>query len=565
MPDHIMRSGIVVASLLLAGSVLAQTAPDAGSLLREAERQPRALPQPGPQAVPQTPAAPDAAAVRFTVKAFRLTGNTLIPESELLPVLAPWIGKEVSFADLQQAVNAIANEYRKRGWFARPQLPAQDVSEGIVTINILEGKLGAVRIDDGGKELRLQRNIVTDTMTARQQPGDLLNLEYLERGSNLLNDTPGVAAATILTAGSGPAETDAVVKVADKPLLAGTAQIDNTGSRSTGDKKLTLSLNVDNPSGTGDQIALNGNASQGSIYLKLGYSIAIGNDGLRAGINTSALQYKLVGPDFEQLKSKGDAQTYGINLNYPLLRTGTRNIALGAALDRKDYYNEANQVATSAKRIHAALVSLTGDMLDGLGSGGMTLWGVNLTLGDVDLSANRTNQNSDRTGPRTEGSYHKLGANLARLQRLTDKATLWASITGQIAGKNLDSSEKMALGGPSGVRAYPVMEASGDEGWQATLEARYNLTPEWQVTAFYDHGRIRRDHDSNYTGALTPTVGTLKGVGVALGWNQPGKFALRAAFGRRLGDNPFRTLATGKDQDGSYDKNRLWLTSIVYF
>ncbi len=554
-------------TLLLAASSFAhaQTSPDAGALLRESERQPRALPQPGPQAVPQAPLQMPADGARVVVKGFRLTGNTLIPEAELQTVVQPWIGREAGLADLQQAANAIANEYRRRGWFVRPQLPAQDVSEGLIHIHILEGRLGAVRIDDGGKEMRLESRIVTETMTARQQPGDPLNLDHLERSSNILNDTPGVAAATILTAGSGPAETDALVKVQDKPLVAGTTQYDNTGARSTGEGKLTISLAFDNPTGIGDQISLNANGSDGSHYAKLGYSLPVGNDGLRVGASVSNMVYKLVGPDFEALKTKGDAQTFGLNASYPLLRTGTRNIALAGALDRKAYFNAANYAVTSEKRITSLLVSVTGDLLDGLGAGGMTLWGANLTHGVVDLSRHAGNQTTDRTGPRTEGRYTKWGANLARLQRLSDVITLWASVSTQGAGKNLDSSEKMSLGGPSAVRAYPLMEASGDEGWQGTVELRYNLTAELQVSAFYDHGRIRRDHDANYNGALTPGVAVLKGTGLSLAWNQPGKVSLRATLARRLGDNPVRTTATGKDQDGSFDINRLWLTGVLYF
>ncbi|MEI7432091.1 MAG: ShlB/FhaC/HecB family hemolysin secretion/activation protein [Betaproteobacteria bacterium] len=555
-------------ALLQAGfsaATLAQTIPDAGSLLREIERQPRQLPKPGPQAVPQAPLVESADTVRVTVKAFKLTGNTLIAEPELQAVLSPWVGKEVSFVELQKAANALAEAYRKRGWFVRPQLPAQDVSSGVILINILEGRLGEVRIDDGGMELRLERAMVSDTMTARQQPGDPLNLDYLERSSNILNDTPGVAVATILTTGKTLAESDAVIKVQDKPLFTGTAQIDNTGSRSTGDQKLSLSATLDNPGGKGDQLSANANVSEGSTYLKLAYSLAVGNDGLRVGVNASALQYKLVGADFAALKSKGDAQTVGVNTSYPILRSGTRNISIAGALDRKSYYNEANSVATSTKLIHVGLVSLTGDLLDGLGAGGMTLWGVNLTTGNVDLSGNTVNQSSDKNGPRTAGSYQKLGGNLARLQRLSDQVTLWAAVNGQVAGKNLDSSEKLSLGGPSGVRAYPVLEGIGDDGYVATLESRYNATSEVQLTAFYDYGSIRRDHNANYIGALNPETAALQGAGVGVNWTKAGSFAVRASVARRIGDNPLRSTQTGKDQDGSLDRTRLWLTAVAFF
>ena len=566
-PDRSAVTGLALA--LMAAGATAQTPPDAGSLLRETERQTRQLPKPGPQAVPQAPAPAATDGVRVSVKAFRISGNTLISEPELQAVLAPWVGRELAFTELQQAANAVAEAYRKRGWFARPQLPAQDVSSGIISINIIEGKLGAVRIDDGGKELRTNLGMVSDTMTARQKPGDPLNLDDLERSSNILNDTPGVAVATILAPRKEAGESDAIVKVQDKSLIAGTAQLDNTGSRSTGELKLSLSLSIDNPSGKGDQIAARANDSEGSTYLKISYSIPVGSDGLRVGVNVSDLKYRLVGDDFASLKSKGDAQTIGVNASYPLLRSSTQNIALAGALDRKTYYNEANQLATSEKEVHALIVSVTGDLLDGLGNGGMTLWGGNITFGDVDLSRNATNQTTDGGGPRTAGSYHKIGANIARLQRLSDNATLWASLSGQYAGKNLDSSEKFALGGPSGVRAYPVMEGTGDDGWLATLEGRYNLLPDLQLTAFYDHGSIRRDHNSDYTGAQTPASGTLKGLGVGVSWSKPGQFSLRGTLANRLGSNPFRTTTTGpsfgKDSDGSDDKTRMWLTGTFFF
>ena len=562
LPLRSLPIACVMALLTLNAS--AQTVPDAGSLLRETERQQPRLPQSTPKLTPQAAAPSDPNALRVKVKAFRITGNTLIAEPVLQAALAGWVGKETTFAELQQAANAVTEAYRAHGWFARPQLPAQDLSEGIVTITILEGRLGAVQIDDGGIPLRVDRALVTDTMTARQKPGDPLNLDDLERGSAILNDTPGVAVATILAPGKAVGETDAIVQVQDKALLTFTAQLDSHGARSTGASKLTASAFLDNPTGRGDQISLNGNASEGSTYVKLGYSRPWGRDGLRLGINGSAMRYHLVG-DLANLNSLGDAQTYGITANYPLVRTGTRNVSLAAALDVKDYANEANQTSTSQKRVQTALVALNGDLLDSVGAGGMTLWGINLTAGDVDLSANSTNQNADQAGPQTAGSYSKLGYSLARLQRLNDKATLWASLNGQFAGKNLDSSEKFSLGGPSGVRAYPVMEGSGDDGWLLTLEARYNLSPDLQVTGFYDQGAVTQSHNADYTGAPLANTGTLKGVGVGVNWSQAGKWNVRAALAHRLGDNPFATVATGADGDGSLELNRLWLSAVVYF
>ncbi len=562
--NSLQSTALVLALCSCSQLALAQTTPDAGSLLREAERQPLRLPNPVPQAVPKTPVGPEMGAVRVRVKAFSLTGNTLISEAELQAVLRPWVGKETSFAELQQAINAVAEAYRARGWFARPQLPAQDVNDGVVSIHIIEGRLGAVRLDDGGKALRTDRAMVTGTMTARQKSGEPLNLDALDRSTNILNDTPGVAVATILAPGQNTGDTDAVVKVQDKPLFSGTAMLDNQGARSTGANKISVSLMMDSPRGTGDQIALNGNTSEGSQYLKLAYALPWGRDGARVGASTSAMRYTLMG-DLSSLNAKGDAQTLGINASYPLLRSGTKNIAFAAALDRKTYYNEASQVATSQKVADVALLALNGDLLDGLGQGGMTLWGINLTAGQINLSGNAANQGADRIGAKTEGSYHKLGYNLARLQRLSDKTSLWASFSGQTAGKNLDSSEKFSLGGASGVRAYPLSEGSGDDGWLTTLEVRHNLMPELQVSFFYDHGQIRQNHDSAYAGAPLVNEASLKGYGLGLSWNQSGNFSVRASLAHRVGDNPLASAINGKDGDGSLTLDRLWVTATKFF
>lgn len=556
--------GIVIAALLGSSSVYSQSVPDAGSLLREQERQRPQLPQPAPQAVPQAPARIDKNGQRVTVKAFKITGNSLIAEPDLQAVLVPWIGKESGYADLQEALNAISEAYRKRGWFARPQLPAQDITEGIITINIIEGRLGAVQIDDQGRHLRVSQDYASKVFTARQKPGDPLNLDDLERSISLLNDTPGVAATTVLAPGQVVGESDAIVKLQDKPLVTAILQADNQGSRSTGDEKYTANGTLDNPFGIGDQVQLNTNASRGSEYAKLGYSLPVGGDGLRVGGSTSYMQYRLIG-DLASLKGKGDAQTYGLNALYPLLRSGTRNINLSAAYDRKNYYNEANAVTTSDKVLDVVILGASGDLLDGFGAGGMTLWSANLTGGNVDLSAAPTNQHADSIGPQTAGNFHKLSYSLSRLQRVTDKATLWLSFNGQTAGKNLDSSEKISLGGPFGVRAYPVMEGTGDDGWLTTLEARYNVLPELQVSAFYDYGWVRQSHDANYTGSPQVNTGSLKGAGLAVGWTQPGNFSLKAVWASRIGDNPFANPLNGKDQDGSLDKNRLWLTATKFF
>ena len=98
------------------------------------------------------------------------------------------------------------------------------------------------------------------------------------------------------------------------------------------------------------------------------------------------------------------------------------------------------------------------------------------------------------------------------LQCLTpDAMQLAVSVNGQQANKNLDSSEKFSLGGVNGVRAYPQGEATGDEGYKATIELRRTLTTNLQGTLFYDYGSIRVN--KNPFGPAAPNNRSLAGAG----------------------------------------------------
>lgn len=102
----------------------------------------------------------------------------------------------------------------------------------------------------------------------------------------------------------------------------------------------------------------------------------------------------------------------------------------------------------------------------------------------------------DQAGLRTQGKFHRLNLSVARLEKPPGDFSLFARFYGQWANRNLDSSEDFALGGPYGVRGYPVGEARGDMGVLGTLELRYDLPApsEWgqaQLAALLDGGHVR--------------------------------------------------------------------------
>ena len=207
--------------LFAASSAQAEVAQDAGSLLRNTEKslEQNRLPLIVPAKPIQAPSAVNPNEVQFTLKGFRLSGVSLIPEQEILAVVAPWVGKNVTFHSLQQAIDAVTALYRARGFLVRGYMPEQSLADGVVTIVIVEGRLGSVRVEHDTEILHISDQKVRDYMQARQQPGTPVRPDDLQRATTLLNELPGISARSILEPGEHDGESIVVVKVSDTPKL----------------------------------------------------------------------------------------------------------------------------------------------------------------------------------------------------------------------------------------------------------------------------------------------------------------------------------------------------------
>ena len=141
-----------------------------------------------------------------------------------------------------------------------------------------------------------------------------------------------------------------------------------------------------------------------------------------------------------------------------------------------------------------------------------------------------------------------------------------------MAEGNLDSSEKFSLGGPNALRAYPVGEASGDEGQLLSAELRCTLpfaaqSGNLQLIGFYDAGHILINKE-RYPGDLSTATGRndywLLGAGAGLNYAYSGRFSVRGIWAHVIGDNPGRSIA-GRNSDGLNDRDRFWLQCMFSF
>ncbi|MBU1384932.1 MAG: ShlB/FhaC/HecB family hemolysin secretion/activation protein [Alphaproteobacteria bacterium] len=553
-----LRSSLIVAALLAAAHTAHAQVPPVGGQLQQ-------IPPPAPPRTPapdiriERPDAPvDAVAEgrRIRVDAVRITGATLFSEAELVAAAQVTPGLELTLPELRNAAARITRFYNSHGYvLAQAYLPAQDVVAGTVTIAVIEGRYGDIALrNEAGVPDALASGLLHGL-----NPGDPVAIAPLERRLLLLSDVPGVVVRSTLSPGAEVGSSDLTVDLTPAPSIYGSLEADNAGNRYTGAYRFGGSVNFANPTGMGDLISLRLLAStEGLAYGRAAWQVPFG--AAAVGVAWTHMQYDL-GEEFSALDAGGEADIFSVFASYPLIRSRAANLYADASFDAKYLSDEIGLVSqVSDKEIHAVTVGLRGDSRDDFGGGGWNAGSLSWTTGNLDIE-NPLERAADALAARSRGGFGKLQYSLSRLQTVSGPLSLYGSVRGQLATDNLDSSEKMELGGAYAVRAYPEGEAYGDEGHVATLEARLALdqwTPSlpgrFQLIGFVDRGEVDFAHDPWFSGS---NHARRSGYGVGLNWSGPDDLFIRASYARRIGD---QAVTSGPDERG-----RAWFQIVRLF
>jgi len=545
-------SVLLLCAAITPSLIHAQSAPpDAGALRQQLERQQLDKPKENPDVALQAEQAaplqlPEGTSL--TVQRFRFAGNTLLGEEQLLPVVQQWLNHSIGFADLQRATAAVANTYRAAGWIAVAFLPQQDVTDGSVIIQITESQFGGAHIK-GAESTRLKSAVALEHV--QQHTGQPLSAPVLDRSLLLINDLPGVSVSGALSPGALPGETELLLGLSDDALIDGTARMDTGGARFTGEQRMLLAMGINSPLRIGDRIRADLQHSKGSDYARLGYTLPVGAQGWQVGVNGSYFEYELIGDEFAALDGGGRSTSIGATASYPLLRSRLRNLYLTLAADQKKFRTNALDVRQSDYTIASLNMGLAANLYDNWGGGGANSFNLAWVSGQV-----RQHELNVGENPAVDGHFDKIVYGVSREQVLTSTLSLHGAVNGQYSREALDSSERYYLGGPSGVRAYPVNDGGGSRAVLGTLELRWLLHPAFSAAAFNDWGHVTNPGDElDYN---------LRGHGVSLQWLAPLGIQVEATYASRDGRNR-NVLQNGAYQDGSRQRDRWWLQASMSF
>lgn len=494
---------------LLVSPAFAQlsTRPDAGTIL-ETPRQIPTLPEPGGPPAVVVPVPPPAAtfdrSVQLTPAAFRVQGNTLIAEADIQGVLQPYVGKSIDMAGLLQAAAAVRQLYRERGYIlTEAYLPQQQFSAtgGTVTIQVLEARVGkaTVRLEGSGLSPTLADSIVRQALPA----GTPITEQLLEKPVLLLRDLAGYEAVADVQPGANAGEADVVVvaKPSDKRFAA-LLGADNYGVRSAGEYRAYVDLEAQNLAGRGDVLSGRlqlADRSDNNLY-RLGYSSTLDRYATRLGVLVARTEYAL-GKQFAALGAFGQAEVFNLSATQPFIRSRAYNLFGSVALERKDLTDRTTTPASTAeRRVDSVRLSALGNFVDGLGGSSFSSYALSLTHGRLKLDpVSQALDASAALGLNTAGSFSKLNLEFQRATFLRASDRVQVNLLAQLASRNLTSAEQIGLGGPTGVRGYPVGEAVGDTGAVLNLEYRHQFAAVGGVplggSVFYDWGWVRFHQD----------------------------------------------------------------------
>lgn len=473
----------------------------------------------------------------ITIKQIMLSGNTLFDTPTLLQALGDFSSRSYDLAELRSLANAISRFYRERGYpFVRTFVPPQDLTEGTLRLDIVEGRYGRIGTE-GASDLATPAMV----FTAALGTGDPIASKRLERVALVLDDQPGMRVTPIVRPGDEVGTGDLSIRVERESNAEGLVGVDNAGNRYTGLYRLRADVAANSPFMFGDRLSLRSMLTdEGQWQGNLEYELPLNGHGLRAKLGVGHTSYTL-GDDFEDLEARGSARVTQVGLSYPLLRTQRSNVIVSLNYQRKklkDSYRSFDLSESKSSRVVPLTVQF--DHRDGLGGGAITYGAFTATRGQLYLGGDALQR--DRTTARTDGSFTKLNLDVARIQRLPAGFSLFGRYSAQWANQNLDSSEGFSLGGVNGVRAYPSGEASGDEGWLLQTELRYAVG-NWTPFLFYDSGIIRQNADS-WTREINHRRIAGAGVGACMShgdWNGSFTLGWRTDGGAPTADTRDRT------------------------
>jgi len=451
----------------------------------------------------------------------------------------------LTVGQIQEVADEITRYYRQHGLIlATAFIPAQEVADGKVIIEVLEGKLGSTQAESN--TMYSSQAILRGFESLK---GQVVHKDKIETNLLYLSDYPGLNVSGVFQPGKFHGDSDLIIKVLEEKRANGSLQLDNNGSNFTGEWRTKVNVAVNNPIGLADKLNFTVLASAQpedtnhmGVYGNVGYQIPLNRNDWIVGSSLAHNQFK-VGKNFAQDNITGKSYIAGGYLKKYFHRNRSHNLYALGEISRKYSLVELTSNNPQRSEYDVAKFELGFDNIDTRFAGinvGVIQFYQSL---DTRLGADGYHDDSFDY----DGGFRKLAINYSRLQTLFANSSLLFSSQAQYSTQRLSSLEQFPLGGADNVRAYPVSEYLRDIAYSLSLEWILNapgfsdqVSPfsarRWgeifNVSLFVDTGGgwlINPEDDKPFD------LEELYGAGFAVKFNLPGKLTAKGQVSTIIG------------------------------
>jgi len=382
--------------------------------------------------------------------------SAILSADEIRDITGGYEGKNVSIRDLFDVVRRINELYARKSVAARAVLPPQKVEKGVVRIDLIEGRVGEITVENN----RYTRDSFFTKRTSLKT-GDIVKLDTLEKDLLFLNSTSDVDIRAELRPGGALGTTDCILKVREPENYQAALFSDNAGNDTVGLYRFGLMLGSKSLLGYRDSLLINSffTAKGGTVAGSAAYSFPAGTLGTRLGLSYDYNQIEVISGPYKVLDISGESSDLGLELSHPLLVKPDFRLNGLAGFHAKKSATDFDGERLSSTRVRTINAGIDALSLD---AGGY--WytrhrftqGLHVSGGDVEYLA-----------------YNPL---LLRQQILGRDVVLLLRARAQLTRKKLlPPSEQFQIGGASSVRGYPEGFLIGDKGYLVNVELSFPL------------------------------------------------------------------------------------------
>lgn len=388
----------------------------------------------------------------------------------------------LTLGQIESLGKSVETYYHQKGLqLASAYIPRQSMRDGVLVIEVLNGKMGAVEVSDNQLYNSAIITSVFDDILAIP-----VEFGHIEERMYLVNDYPGLNVTGIFKPGYQVGDSKLELKAVNESSYEGTLRLDNHGSDLTGEYRGFAELHWNNPTGFADQLdlaVLQSTSPDNSTYGLLGYRLPLFSPRWHLGISASTNQFILDQSQdntgsVDQLGLTGETRQSNMDIEYTFMRSRETSLWFRLIHDTtKTILNsgEFGNLGLDDKIRNLRLSS----QFDVLNSESKLLHLGSFTYTDGEFLHGA----GERDETYTKYNFDYTLMTFVPLAWFDTTTRLLVKSEFQYSSNPLPSAEQNALASPTTIRAYPVNQYSADTSAYLGIEWVFNtpdiLTFDW--------------------------------------------------------------------------------------